>query len=365
MVEVLCALLLIRTTTRTLGRWCTATLLFAFTLFVATHAADSAFIRDCGCFGALAAIGSSDHESTLNWMLGRNSILFALVSFGLWQRPLPANRINVPGFRTSPAWLTVVVALWLTAKWQSEHAMRDYQRDFMFAADRGNHHARTLGWELPDLDLRDTSGSPVAMNEVLHQGDQLILFSPTCEHCLQMRPAWQRHAMHLAERGQRLVLLIVSDADQLNNFGEGFALDTIPTFEIRDRLAYAELGVVKIPSLLILGENRRVVFNNTLNWQPPGVQSNVEQRLVLRGGPNPAYSIQVEITLDQDGKIQTIRPLQVGDYARHVWPGQPGLQVLVGKTMAQAFTIAQQMSAQAVMEAPVWAALTDAFPIVP
>lgn len=355
-IELGLALLLLRPSTRIIGRALTSALLIGFTLLVATNAADSAFVQDCGCLGPLDAVGGSSHEARLNWMIGRNCVLLAFAMAHL-----------IPGRR----WFWVALFTWVVAQWQSEAAMREFQRDLLFAADRGNQHARSLGWQLPDLKLQVADVAPSAEDASLpsskissptelQAGDHLIFFSPTCEHCLTMRNAWIRHAAQLREQNARLVLLVVSDADQLNDFRADLDFDGIPIFIIRDRLNYASCGIIKLPSMLILGDDRQVIFNNTLNWRPPAMTALPNQHYLLRGGPNPAYALEVEIVTDKHGVIQSLTPTHAGDYARQVWPNQPGLQVLVGKTLPQAFEIARQMSGQPVMEAPIWAALTDA-----
>lgn len=253
-LEVLLAVGLVLPRTRALARYGAFLLLGLLSAFVAWNAGDTAFVRDCGCMGALKPEGPL--FGTHVGLLARNAALAFLVA---WSAYLDRPRLLRPGAAAGAAAVAAGVLL-LGTLYVAERSQVDGLQERLAWHVGGRMNAERLGWGLPDVGVRDARGRAQGLLDVLQPYDTLVFFSTTCPHCERAAPRWSAEAAELARQGRRLLLVVVSEAggsasEWLARHGAG----DVPYVVALDPESLATLGVAGVPFRIVVDADGRVV----------------------------------------------------------------------------------------------------------
>ncbi|MFM8980174.1 MAG: MauE/DoxX family redox-associated membrane protein [Planctomycetia bacterium] len=232
------------------GARATALLLVAgFTAFLAWNAADSAFLGDCGCLGALKL------PETAASLLARNALLLGLLAAGALAAARPAWTLGQVARQATLLGLLAFALAWgLAGMQRAEGLARKAQR-----LAQGRAHAERVGWKLPEVAVRRADGTRSTLAAVVQPHDTLLFFSTRCAHCEREAPAWAEEAAALAAAGGRLLLVAASEAggparDFLARHGAAGVAHAV----LVDPADLAQVGADSVPLRILLDGEARV-----------------------------------------------------------------------------------------------------------
>lgn len=248
-VELLLGAGLLWRRTRAQARAVALLLVLAFTAFLAWNAADSAFVSDCGCLGALKL------PETAASLLARNAVLLGLLAGGALAAARPAWALGRVAWQATLLGLLAFALGWgLAGQRRADALAAKAQR---LAAGRAQ--AELLGWRLPPLPVRLADGTRSTLAGVVRPRDTLLFFSTRCAHCEREAPAWAGEAADLDARGGRLLLVAASEAGgPARDFLARHAALALSHVVLEDGADLAQLGADSVPLRIALDGEARV-----------------------------------------------------------------------------------------------------------
>ena len=375
--------------TRRFGRVAAFVMLFVFSAFVALNADDGRFIQDCGCFGPLSLNVSSAVAPRVGWMLARNALIGALLTFGVY-----AERPRSETQRTSAGHAVIVGAIVLLGTmYVAERTMREQGRRDIYAAEVGHTRAPTLGWKFPDAPFLREDGEPTTAHRELRAGDHLLFFRTSCPICRRLAPGWAELGHRIEAKGGRLVLVAVEDDGSVAEFKKESGCAALKHVVLKDRADLRPLGVTGVPQLMALGADFEVTFNETqsraatfvdgirlaarrvdrldgLVWDRIAatcfesgatagaptktgevlwadvklVGATIGRLAIVHAAERPVYDLELAVGIDSKGTIRGIVPLSAGAYLTLLDPILRSVDAFVGLTLDAAITKAAELS---------------------
>lgn len=340
----------------------------SFTLFATLNAGDPEFLQNCGCFGGLGGGSLARPDEKLLGLVLRNAALVGMLAF-----PLLSSGAGIrSGGRACLRAAALAGAVGVVALYIGEAALRRLAERTLEAVQEGRSRSSSDGWSLPDISLVDARGRDRRSSEVLIEGDHLVFFSPSCPHCRRMEPAWGRFARTIEAQSKRLVLVAVDGEAAVEEFKQAGRCESLPHFTLRDPLDALRLGIESVPSLLVLGAERRIVFSESAANEP--VASTSTGRVATQAAPASGESydvavagsrqggsmhLEAAVALDAEGRVLSVTPLAAGGYHRVVDPELSSARVLRGKRLDDAIAIARRLAQEADVRGPVHEAVAE------
>jgi len=400
-IELGAAVLLFTPRFRLAGRGIALVMVAGFSVFIALNAHDSRFLENCGCFGGLSVPGLGH---SVAYLLLRNATLCGILALGIQgARATSENLLPSLAKALSAAGIVMLGSLYL-----GERTLRQEDHRVFRAAWEGQTQFRRPGRRLPDIQVFAADGWETSFGRELRANDHLVFFSPCCPHCSRMAPQWERFGRSAEENDARLVLVAIDEGEAVPEFKVRHGCPSLTHFVVRDRLDVLRLGVTAVPRMMVLDENRRVLFNKTQElaevtrapssrhrrsggldmdlWnriardvfgedasgetysQPaPGVavgpvklsDGDTARLALLNAAEGPTYHLELAVGMDENNTVQTITAVTVGRYAGIFDPDLRLLDVLRGNTVGDAAAIARRLSAEQTLEAPIWRSVAE------
>lgn len=380
-------------------------LLLAFSALLALNAHDEAFVRDCGCLGALPATGVGAGLGGFTFGALRNASLCFLLAVGAY--------LKEPGARPlrdslSHAGMIAAVVL-LGTLYVGERERGGYARERSRAQEQGLARSLRVGWILPDFELLAPDGRATRSGEVLRADDHLVFFKPSCDYCARTAHLLPPLDERLRAGGGRVVLISVGEADDVAAYVEAHGCAALAHYVATSPFLLQELGLQGVPQVLVLDPERRVLFSEgrgrgstfadalivcgtTIAGFEPGAWNQVASRLFGAGceiagemprqglvrevavrGPDdqprrlsvlqsrraPAHYVEIALAIQSEDVVVDLMVLATGDHARVVVGGPPDVGFLRGRTVAACREAVGQRAAGAGLDAPFWRELAD------